>query len=482
MLASAACQTDDRESLRFGLASSPVTLDPRFATDAASTRINRLLYRRLVEFDEHSEPVPALADWERLTPLHYRFSLDPNRARFADGTALTASDVEATYRSILDIDTGSPHRGSLEMVERVVASDEQTVDFYLNQPDLMFPGRLVIGILPGTQLHEEHDFHRQPVGSGPFEFAAWPNENRLLLRRREDGQTVEFVRVPEATVRVLKLVRGEIDMLQGDLPPELRNWLARRTDMQMQFAPGTNFAYLGFNLEDPVVGDLRVRRAIGHAIDRDAVIKHILGGTARPASAILAPEHWAGNPDLQPIEFNLAKARQLLLEAGYPPSRGPTIVYKTSSNPFRVRLATLLQAQLAQANIAVELETYDWGTFYGDVKAGVFQMYSLQWVGVKMPDIFRYTMHSESVPPSGANRGRYRSVRADSLVDDAEAAADRPEQARLYRELQAHLLAELPYVPLWYEDQVFAARTYVDGYTLSSDGDYDGLITTRRIR
>ena len=482
VLVTGGCQADERTSLRFGLASSPVTLDPRFATDAASTRINRLLYRRLVEFDARSQPAPALASWEQITPTHYRFSLNRERAPFSNGVAVTARDVEATYRSILDPDTGSPHRGSLEAIERVSALGDDTVDFHLAQPDLMFPGRLVVGILPAALLQGGHEFHRQPVGSGAFEFDAWPDENRLRIRRRADGQMVEFVRVPEATVRVLKLVRGEIDMLQGDLPPELRNWLARRSDMQMQFSPGTNFAYIGFNLEDPVVGDVRVRRAIGHAIDRDVVIEHLLGGTARPASSILVPDHWAGNPDLDPIEFDLERARELLVEAGYSPTQGPKIVYKTSSNPFRVRLATLLQAQLARASIDVELKTYDWGTFYGDVKSGVFQMYSLQWVGVKMPDIFHYTMHSESVPPAGANRGRLRSERVDALIDRAEAASSRDEQARLYRELQARLLDELPYIPLWYEDQVFAARDYVGGYTLSSDGDYDGLITVRRSR
>ena len=475
---SGACSEPDREALRFGLAAGPVTLDPRLATDAASSRINRLLYQRLVDFDHRFRPVPALASWQRLSATRYRFTLAS--AQFVDGTPVRAQDVKHTYESVLDPATGSPHRGSLSMISRIEVNGPDVVDFVLSEPDLLFPGRLVIGILPAEALARGHRFGRDPIGSGAFEFSSWPDETRLRIRRRADGQLVEFVQVPDPTVRVLKLVRAEIDMLQGDLPWELREWLAQRQDVNVQVARGTTFAYLGFNLEDPTVGDPRVRRAIGHAIDRHAVVRHLLGNAARLASAILVPEHWAGNPSLPPVSHDPVKARRLLRAAGYRAGEGPKIVYKTSSDPQRIRLATLLQAQLARAGIAVELKTYDWGTFYGDIKAGAFQMYSLQWVGAKMPDIFRYTMHSASVPPAGANRGRYSSARADALIERAEAAQTREEQIRWYRALQAHLLDELPYVPLWYEDQVYAARVDVTGYTVSQDGNYDGLTTVRR--
>jgi peptide/nickel transport system substrate-binding protein len=124
----------------------------------------------------------------------------------------------------------------------------------------------------------------------------------------------------------------------------------------------------------------------------------------------------------------------------------------------------------------VQVKSYDWGTFFGDVKAGRFQLYGLTWVGVRTPDIFRYAFHSASVPPDGANRGRYRSRQADWLIDTARAEPDLALQAVLYREIQRQLLADLPYIPLWYEDQVLAARRNLSGYRLAPDGNYDGLI------
>lgn len=477
----AGCSQGPSEALRFGLAASPVTLDPRFATDAASTRINRLIYEQLVDFDERFEPVPALAEWRRLSPSRYRFVLRPGPHRFHDGETLTARDVKATYDSVLDPATGSPHRGGLRMIERIEVRDARTVDFHLSRADALFPGRLVIGVLPGARIASGHRFGREPVGSGPFRFVEWPEEGRLHIRRESDGLIVEFLRVPSPTVRVLKLLRGEIDMLQGDLPYELVDWLSNREDVRVKTHRGTNFVYLGFNLQDPVVGRAAVRRAIAHAIDRPAIIRHVLGGAARPANAILPPDHWAGHPELPRLDYDPQRARALLREAGFGESNPATVVYKTSSDPFRVRLATIVQEQLGRVGIEVDLRSYDWGTFYGDVKAGRFQMYSLAWVGIKMPDIFRYALHSASVPPAGANRGRFSSELADSLIEAAESAESIERQAALYRRLQEHLLERLPYVPLWYEDQVHVSRLGTTGYRLAADGNYDGLQAVRRV-
>jgi peptide/nickel transport system substrate-binding protein len=188
------------------------------------------------------------------------------------------------------------------------------------------------------------------------------------------------------------------------------------------------------------------------------------------------PEHWAGSETLAGHAHAPDRAKELLAAAGFGPRRPLHLVFKTSSDPFRVRLATVIQAQLERVGIRVDVRSYDWGTFYGDIKAGRFQIYSLSWVGIRTPDIFRYVFHSQSVPPDGANRGRYRSLRVDRLIEVARAERDLDRQAELYRDLQALLLEDLPYVPLWYEDQIYAARSEVRGYRLAPDGNYDGLV------
>lgn len=471
----AGCTESPTDAVRFGLANAPTNLDPRFATDATSDRVNRLLYERLVDFNEAFEPIPALAHWVQVSPTHFRFHLNPNRKTFHDGTPLTAQDVKVTYDYILDAQHASPHRGTLAMIDDIKVQDEATIHFYLNQPDSLFPSFLAIGILPAHLIQANHPFHSQPVGSGPFSFVARPDETRLELIRLEDRQRFEFIKVKEPTVRALKLLAGEIDMIQNDLPPELVTYLAEDPRLHVQRNPGTNYSYLGFSFEDPQTKQLLVRQAMAHAIDREKIIQYVMGGAARPAQSLLPPDHWAGAQKLRQYEHNPEKARLLLTQAGFSSSAPLRLTYKTSSDPYRVRLATILQHQLAQVGIEVELRSYDWGTFYGDIKAGRFQMYSLSWVGVKTPDIFHYVFHSTSIPPNGANRGRFLNTGVDDLIDQASNAQDLKKKKHLYQDLQVHLSNALPYVPLWYEDHIFIAQRNIKGFTLAKDGNFDGL-------
>jgi len=476
------CEQSATDVIRFGLATNPVTLDPRLATDAVSTRVNRLLYARLVDFDDQFQPVASLATWKRLTPLHYRFRLRPDRAPFHNGQMLTSGDVKATYASILDKATGSPHRASMSIIQRMETPDNETIDFYLNKPDPLFPGRLVVGILPRALLAAGQKFGQQPVGSGPFRFVAWPQAESVFLVRLKDRQAFEFLRIRKADVRVLKLLRGELDLMQGDMPPELLSWLEKRTDVKVVKQDGTNFAYIGFNLQDPEMRDLRVRQAIAYGIDRKAIIQYVWANSARLATGILTPDHWAGAGNLNGVPYDLQRARKLLAQAGYNKRNPLRVIYKTSTNSVRLRIATIIQSQLAQVGIEVEIRSYDWGTFYADIKAGNFQMYSLAWVGIKNPDIFRYVFHSTSVPPQGANRGRFSNRRVDLLIETAEAQPELRDQARYYRQLQALVLKELPYIPLWYEDQIFVTRTSIRNYSVSRDGNYDGLLDVIRVQ
>ncbi|MGB0712912.1 MAG: ABC transporter substrate-binding protein [Gammaproteobacteria bacterium] len=473
------CAQDPGTSVVFAVSTAPSQLDPRFATDATSARVNRLLYGRLVDFDARSEPRPALADWERISPVHYRFRLSSDERRFHDGGELTSADVAATYRYILDPANGSPHRAIFNGVARIETPDPDTVEFHLRAPDPLFPGYLVIGIVPQRYADPNRSLGDSPVGSGPFAFVQRDGDQRVSLRRVVDGLLVEFVRVKDPTVRVLKLIRGEADIVQNNLPPELVAYLSREGSSRIDTAPGINFSYLGFNLTDPVTGRREVREAIAHAIDREAIIEHLWGGTARPAEALLVPENWAGHRGLSAISYDPDRARSLLAALGHGPDNPLRLSYKTSTDPLRIRIATAFQQQLSEVGIELDIRSYDWGTFFGDIKAGRFQLYSLTWVGIRSPDIFEYVFHSTMVPPTGANRGRYLSDAADRLIGQAQAALEREEQAALYRELQALLHRDLPYIPLWYEDNFVAQGRRVSGYMLAPDGNFDGLAHVR---
>ncbi|WP_372718204.1 ABC transporter substrate-binding protein [Immundisolibacter sp.] len=456
--------------LRMGLAQPVLDLDPRRGGDAASARVARLLYSRLIDLDATYQPRPAAADWQQLDTLHYRLTLRQPVPRFGDGSRLVAADVVATYRAVLDPAAASPLRAELGPLASVHATADGQIDFTLSQPDALFPGRLTLGILPARcagSVSATPPCHYD--GSGPFALETL-TADRVRLRRRSDDLGLEFQVVPDPTVRVLKLLRGELDLLQNDLPPELLRELGRRPGVQVVRAAGSSYHYLGFNLADPVTGDLRVRQAVAHAIDREALVRYLLAGAAVPAGSVLPPGHYAA-ARLLPYEYDPALARRLLAEAGL---NSPRLVYKTSTDPVRIRIATALQAQLAAAGIRVQVQSHEWGSFFGDVRAGRFQLYSLAWVGIRQPDALRHIFHSGSLPPGGANRGRFANPAVDALLD-AAARTSGERQAALYRQAQITVHEALPYVPLWYEDNVYVARAGVRGYMLRPDGAYDAL-------
>ncbi|MEW8625783.1 MAG: ABC transporter substrate-binding protein [Candidatus Thiodiazotropha sp.] len=468
------CQDQETEAIRMGLANAPLNLDPRFATDATSERLNRLLYQRLVEFDPNSMPKPGIASWEAISPIHYRFTLNDHAGKFGHGEKLNARDVVTTYRQVLEPALASPKQASLELIASMEAVDEQRIDFHLKRADPLFPAYLTLDILPAELIEQNHDFAREPVGSGAFDLIAWPQAGELHLQRRSDGQVFHLVTVNNPTVRVLKLLRNEIDLLQNDLSPELIGYLRSQPVVSVEQQPGSNYTYIGFNLQDRLTGELGIRQAIAHAIDRQAIIHWVMQGAARQAESLFPPEHWAAD-QLTAYEYNPEKARELLAGLGYSNSNPLRLIYKTSSDPFRIRLATVIQSQLKAVGIEVDLRSYDWGTFFGDIKQGNFQLYSLSWVGIRTPDIYRDIFASDSLPPSGANRGRYVSKTVDQLLNRAEQADNLSVQADLYHQVAAELHRDLPYIPLWYEDQLSAQGSRINGYKLRSDGNYDGL-------
>ncbi len=483
----AACQQQSSVTqINFGLASAPITLDPRYATDAESWRVCHLLYRRLVDFGNDFNPVPDLAVWETISPRHYRFHLREGDGRqFHHGKHLNSQDVKASYESILHGEPPSPHRGSLSGIREIVLIDEDTLDFFLDADDPLFPGKLVIGILPADLIAKQHPFNSKPVGSGEMRFQSWPTRGQLKLVRLKDGQPVQLLLSKDPTVRTLKLLRGELDIIQSNMPPELIRWLEKQRSINITRTPGHNvFTYLGFNLRDPVSGSLHIRKAIAHGIDRQAIIQHIFDHTVTAAETILPPTHWAA-ATLPETHFDISKAMRHVAayreEHALAETEPVSISYKTSSNPLRLRLATIIQHQLEQIGLHLNIQSHDWGTFYDDIKQGRFQMYSLSWVGLKMPDVFRYIYHSDSLPPQGANRGGLKNSRVDALIERAERTVEPVEQAKLYRTLQRLLHEILVFVPLWYEDQVVMQRDSIHNYHAHPDGNYDGLLTAIKL-
>ena len=473
-------------SLVIAFESAPTTLDPRYATDEKGSLIGELIHHGLTRRDHTGARVPDLAaSWTVEAATRWTFRLREG-LRFHDGSPVTAADVQATYESIRDPAMGSPKRASLAPVANIESPDPHTVVFSLRYPFAPFLDVTDIGILP--KAYARSGQRNVTVGSGPFRLARFARDRDILLLPVDghpDGTPrlpgILFSIVPDDTVRALELQQGTVHLVQNAIDPDMLPWLARQPHLRVVSVPGTTFHYLGLNLRDPALGKRAVRQAIALAIDREAIIRHLLEGYATPASGLLAPGHWAYNARVRMYPHDLARAAALLDAAGYPDPDGPgprprlRLLYKGSTQQLRRRLAEALQAQLAEVGIALDLRSYEWGTLYADIRRGHFQVYALAWVGISDPDIYYTIFHSSMVPPLGNNRGGYVDHVVDALSVAGRRQLDEANRRHIYAALQRRVARTVPIIPLWWTPTVVVQIRRLHGFEAQPDGSLRSL-------
>lgn len=434
----------------------------------------------LTRADANARRVPELArDWETPDSTTVVFHLRPDY-RFADGTAVTARDVRATYEAVGDPALASPKRAALAVLAAVETPDPLTVVMRLREPNAPFLDATGLGIVPAAHARDPGEV---AIGAGPFRLVEARRGDHLVLAPNPGypggpPRIAPLVvrTVPDEVVRVLELERGGVQLVPDPPEPEIVDWLGKAPALVVRRRPGTSFHYLALNLRDPRLARRRVRAAIALAIDRDRLRRTVLGGAARLASGLLAPEHWAYAAAAVP-PYDPARARRLLDRAGYPDPDGPgprprfRLVYKTTGQPGRRRLAEAIQAELADVGIALDVRTYEWGTLYADVRTGNFEMSALAWVGVGDPDLYYLTLHSRMTPPEGYNRGGYANPVMDRLTDRGRRAADPAARRAVYARVQQRAARDLPVVPLWWEDRVTIHSNRLHGFEPMPNGD-----------
>lgn len=467
-----------RETLVVGIEAAPSTVDPRLVSDAYSSKISELLHDGLFRLTERLEVAPNLvASYEEVKPTLYRFRLREG-VRFHDDRPLTSEDVKYTLESILDPKLPSPQRHLIEQIREIRVLGDLDFEIALKEPFAPLLSGLTLGIIPAGG-------ERPEIGTGPFQLEKWDPNGEIVLIRNEGYfrgapkiSRLVFRVVPDDNLRVLELKNGRIDVLQNNIPPALLRSL-KQEDLILQRTEGIAMSYLGMNVKSGPLQKPLVRQAIAHAIDIPAVIEFRLAQMARPATGILAPVHWAFEPMVPAYPYDPRKAMELLDQAGYldPDGGGPAsrfqMTYKTSTKKDRIGLARLIANYLRKVGIDVKVLPYEWGTFFGDVNAGNFELYSLTWVGVTEPDIYFYAFHSSQVPPAGANRGGYRSEVIDRLTAEGRRLTDREKRGEIYSEVQKELARDLPIIPLWYEDNVAVFSRRVKGLRLRPNASFE---------
>ena len=479
----------DPNALVMIIESSPTNLDPRVGLDAQSERIDGLLFDDLLTRDEHLKVQPQLAEsWEIPDPRTYVFHLR-HGVKFHDGRALTSRDVKWTFDSLLQGKIRSTKSAAYQYVDGVEAQDDYTVVFHLKEPFATLLWNLSDGAIGIVPYGSGEEMAAHPIGSGPFRFVSAEQDKEVVIERNDTYwgekphlQRVRFAVVPDTTTRALELRKGSADVAISALTGDLVVALEREPNLEILRGPGTILSYLALNVRDPVLRDVRVRQALACAIDRQPIIHYLLRDFARPAYSLLPPESWAYDPDIPRYDYDPQRARRLLDQAGYPAVNGVRfhLTMKTSTEESTRLLAAVLQQQLREVGVELDIRTFEFATFFADVTRGAYQVHSLRWVGGNEdPDIFEYVFHSSKISPHGANRTFYANPRVDVLIDRARSEPDEKTRKALYGEIQEILAEELPYIDLWYQDNVLVHSRRVTNLTLNPAGNYDFLTTAK---
>ncbi|MDE3200757.1 MAG: ABC transporter substrate-binding protein [Acidobacteriota bacterium] len=467
---------------------SPANLDPRIGTDGQSEHIDELMFDGLVDHDAHFNFQPALAtSWEQSNPLTYIFHLRAG-VHFQNGQPLTARDVVWSVESMRDGTVISPKSATYASVASVEARDPLTVIFHLKRPDNFLVRNLATGAIGIVPYGSGKEFWRHPIGTGPFTFVSQKIDQDVVLARNPTGWRTEpkierlrFAVVPDAITESLELEKGSADLAINTLPMDALPVLARQPNLVVKDAPGTPVQYLNFNLRDPILSHLLVRRAIAFAINRKEIIDTLLGGHAHTAESLLPEGHWAWTGNVDRYKYDPTIANRLLDEAGYP--TGPDgvrfhLTMKTSTNEDTRLLAAVLQQQLGRVGIALDLRSFEFATFYSDVTRGAFQLYSMRWIGGnEQPDILDYVFSTARFSPKGANRSHYSNPEVDALLADADANPDQAKRSADYVRVQQILQKDLPALNLWYLDTVVVYNRRLTHVEPNASGSY-GFLTT----
>jgi peptide/nickel transport system substrate-binding protein len=393
--------------------------------------------------------------------------------------------VKWTFDSLLQGKIRSTKAAVYKYVDHIDAPDDETAVFHMKEPDATLLWNLSDGAMGIVPYGSGDEITQHPMGSGPFKFVSAETDREVIIERNDDYwgdkpklARVRFAVVPDETTEALELRKGSGDITINSLTPDTVAALARDANLAVESGGGTRLAYLGFNLRDPILKDVRVRQAIAYALDRRPMIEYLWRGEAQPARSILPMQSWAYNGDVPAYEHDPDKARQLLESAGYPLVNGVRfhITMKTSTDANTRLMVAVMQQQLREVGIVLDIRSFEFATFFTDVQHGAFQMYGLRWIGGNEdPDIFEYSCHSSKMPPNGANRVYYSNPKVDALIDKARREIDPKVRKPLYAEVQSILAEDLPYINLWYLDNVLVHTTRVKNLQLNPAGNFDFL-------
>ena len=524
LVTSFSCRRNNTEYVTIALPEKFTTLDTLTSTgsDSAADRVRNLIFNTLVRKNESFDYVGELANEITVSPdgMTVTFKLRDN-VKFHNGRQFTSADVKYTFDELfksnsfkskaffdtVPIDKSEsapdaqrtpanasnangnakpaeePKTKSVAHIASLETPDPGTVVITVTRPALknqLLSNLVAIPIIPEGSVGQQKE---QPVGSGPFKFVNFDQSQNIVelsgnAEYWEGAPKIEKLRlktVTDANALQAELQTGGVDVAPNpsNLPPDSVRSLGASPTLKVEQSDGSNIQYLVFNTQSPQLNNVKIRQAIGYAIDRQKIVSELLFDQAKVAHSILPEQSWAYSAGTK-YNYDPAKAKQLLQEAGY---KNEPVVFKYSSgNAYVNQYAQVIQSSLADVGINVQIETLEVNTIRTQLAQGQFQMFTGIWIGGNQDPIFLRDLFATSKIPGGTvaccNRSRYSNPELDKILEDAVNAVDRETSKSLYVRSQEIVSSELPLLPLWYPANLVVANKRIGNIKISGSGDW----------
>lgn len=441
-----------KTTITVGLTGEPVTLDPQKSPDRLTNILLTNIFDSLVVHDAQMNLAPGLAtEWKAIEPTKWQFKLRQG-VKFQNGEPFDANAVKFTVERFLDPNVKSPMLANVKTITNVEVVDPYTVNLVTKGPDPILPVRMseLYGVmLPPKYFKEvgESEFAKKPIGTGPYKVAEWVKDERLVL----EGYTEHWRGAPkltkvtlrpikEAASRVAALQTGEVDFI-NNVPFNQVEILKANQNLNVVTSGTNRVFFLTLDSTKKPFNDKKVRQAVNHAIDVEAIIKIVFSGYGKRVSTIVSPESAGFNKALKPYEYNIVKAKQLLAEAGYPNGLDITFDAFTGSVVDHSKLAEAIVGQLSAAGIRAKLNMAEFGVFAPIRVANKSNPMYIYSYGNWALD----TVAVATLLTGGKSGYYYTHPDLTKLVADANTTVDTAARTRLSEQIQQHLYDEAAY-------------------------------------
>jgi ABC-type transport system substrate-binding protein len=483
LLLSACADRGDSPTLNYYFTYDPRSLDPGLSTDVPTGEVVSLLFDNLTQFDADAQLVPGLArSWEtdasgRVYTFHLR-----QGATFHDGRPIKAGDARASMlRALAPGSSGGrswplyPIRGARayaggqsQQVDGIVVRDDSTLILSLEEPLNLFPKLLAMPVAAIVPTPTPPDFDQRPVGSGPWKFVSWSHDDAIVLAKNEGywggvpkSDTLRIRIIPEPLTQAAEYESGNLSVVEVPVG-ETRRWEElHRTELQRR--PALRDLYVAINTTRGPLKDVRVRRALNHAVDVPALLSTVLADRGVPSAGSLPPGIAGYDSTRAPYGYNPTEAKRLLAEAGYPD--GFAVKLWRTQRAELARLAQSIQQALAEVKIRAEIVERDASSARAAVRKGEADLFLTDWwADYPDPENFNYPLfHSRNRGPGG-NYAFLSDAALDSMIVRARSTASEAEKVRLAQAIDARVFELAPWIFLWFPVDVWAAQPDIQGW------------------